>query len=62
MEYTYSDLAKMIDHSLLNPTLNAADLEAGCRLALSYDVASVCIMAGWSAASPCRKTLLPRRR
>ncbi|HZN33430.1 MAG TPA: deoxyribose-phosphate aldolase [Pirellulaceae bacterium] len=44
MNYSYSDLAKMIDHSLLNPTLTAADLEAGCRLALAYDVASVCIM------------------
>src|SRR4030095_5865975 len=42
--YSYSDLAKMIDHSLLNPTLTAADLEAGCKLALAYDVASVCIM------------------
>src|SRR5438067_13341431 len=42
--YSYSDLAKMIDHSLLNPTLKAADLEAGCRLALAYDVASVCIL------------------
>ena len=42
--YSYSDLAKMIDHSLLNPTLNAAELEAGCKLALAYDVASVCIM------------------
>ncbi len=44
MDYTYEDIAKMIDHSLLNPTLSAADLEAGCRLALEYDVASVCIM------------------
>jgi len=44
MDYTYSDIAKMIDHSLLNPTLAAADLEAGCRLALAYDVASVCIL------------------
>ncbi len=44
MDYTYSDIAKMIDHSLLNPTLNTADLEAGCRLAVAYDVASVCIM------------------
>jgi deoxyribose-phosphate aldolase len=44
MNYAYSDIAKMIDHSLLNPTLTAADLEAGCRLALAYDVASVCIM------------------
>src|SRR5215510_4279083 len=42
--YSYSDLAKMIDHSLLNPTLTASDLEAGCKLALAYDVASVCIM------------------
>ena len=44
MNYTYSEIAKMIDHSLLNPTLTAGDLEAGCRLALAYDVASVCIM------------------
>jgi deoxyribose-phosphate aldolase len=34
----------MIDHSLLQPTLAASDLDAGCRLALAYDVASVCIM------------------
>lgn len=44
MNYTYEDIAKMIDHSLLNPTLTAADLERGCQLALDYDVASVCIM------------------
>lgn len=44
MTFTYDDMAKMIDHSLLNPTLTVTDLEAGCRLALSYNVASVCIM------------------
>jgi deoxyribose-phosphate aldolase len=44
MDYTYSDVAKMIDHSLLNPTLTAAELEEGCRVARLYDVASVCIM------------------
>jgi deoxyribose-phosphate aldolase len=44
MEFTYREIAKMIDHSLLNPTLTVADLEAGCRMALAYDVASVCIM------------------
>ncbi|MEI8016583.1 MAG: deoxyribose-phosphate aldolase [Schlesneria sp.] len=44
MSYTYSDMAKMIDHSLLNPTLTESDLEVGCRLALAYDVASVCIL------------------
>ncbi len=44
MDYTYQDVAKMIDHSLLNPTLRAEDLERGCALALRYDVASVCIL------------------
>jgi deoxyribose-phosphate aldolase len=44
MDYTYQEIAKMIDHSLLNPTLTADELEQGCRLALEYDVASVCIM------------------
>lgn len=44
MDYTYADISKMIDHSLLNPTLTTDDLEAGCRLAVAYDVASVCIL------------------
>jgi deoxyribose-phosphate aldolase len=44
LRYTYSDIAKMIDHSLLNPTLTTEALEEGCRLALAYDVASVCTM------------------
>jgi deoxyribose-phosphate aldolase len=44
MDTTYDQIAKMIDHSLLNPALTEADLEAGCRLALRCDVASVCIM------------------
>ncbi|MFC1569805.1 deoxyribose-phosphate aldolase [bacterium] len=37
------DIAKMIDHSLLHPTLTDTELEAGCALARKYDVASVCI-------------------
>jgi len=41
---TYAGIAKMIDHSLLNPTLTTDSLGEGCRLALAYDVASVCIM------------------
>jgi deoxyribose-phosphate aldolase len=44
VNYSYADMAKMIDHSLLNPSLTAAELDAGIRLALAYDVASVCIM------------------
>ena len=44
MDYTYLDIAKMIDHSLLNPTLTTEELEQGLQIALDYDVASVCIM------------------
>ena len=44
MDFTYTDISKMIDHSLLIPTMTVADLEAGCRLALAYDTGSVCIM------------------
>ena len=43
MDYTYLDIAKMIDHSLLNPVLTDRELEAGCRLAVEYDVASACV-------------------
>ncbi|MCI0641931.1 MAG: deoxyribose-phosphate aldolase [Gemmataceae bacterium] len=42
-QFTYRDIAKMIDHSLLQQTLTDAELEEGCRLAREYDVASVCI-------------------
>ncbi|ADB16129.1 deoxyribose-phosphate aldolase [Pirellula staleyi DSM 6068] len=43
MKYTYHELAKMIDHSLLHPTMTDADLIEGCKLAAKYEVASVCI-------------------
>jgi hypothetical protein len=43
MRYTYQELAKMIDHSLLHPTMTDHDLEEGCKLAARYGVASVCI-------------------
>ncbi len=43
MDYTYEEIAKMIDHSLLNPAMTDQDLEEGCRIALQYDVATVCI-------------------
>jgi len=36
-------LAKMIDHSLLHPTMTDADILAGCALAKKYDVATVCV-------------------
>ena len=43
MQLTYETIARRIDHSLLGPTLTRTDLEAGCRLAAEYSVASVCI-------------------
>ena len=39
----YEEIAGMIDHSLLIPVLSDRQLEDGCRLALNYDVATVCI-------------------
>ena len=36
-------IARLIDHSLLHPTLTDAELRAGCELARRYGVASVCI-------------------
>jgi deoxyribose-phosphate aldolase len=44
MNYTYADIAKMIDHSLLNPTLTRQQLEDGLAVALAYDTATVCIL------------------
>ena len=62
MPWTYADLAKMIDHSLLRPVLKAEELEAGCRLAREYDVASVCILPyalGRAAELLAGSTVLP---
>jgi deoxyribose-phosphate aldolase len=44
LSWTYEDVAKMIDHSLLRPMLSQAELSAGCQLARGYRVASVCIL------------------
>src|SRR5438132_5253259 len=42
-DFTYTDIAKMIDHSLLQQTLTDTEVEQGCKLAREYNVASVCI-------------------
>jgi deoxyribose-phosphate aldolase len=44
VSWNYVDVAKMIDHSLLRPVLKIEELDAGCRLAREYEVASVCIL------------------
>ena len=43
-DFTYQDISKMIDHSLLPPSLTDEQLDHGCRMALDYNCASVCIM------------------
>jgi deoxyribose-phosphate aldolase len=37
------ELAKMIDHSILHPTMTDEDLERECAVAAKYNVASVCV-------------------
>lgn len=48
-DFTYEQIAKMIDHSLLNPVLTAAELEAGCEIAARFNTASVCILPYYAA-------------
>lgn len=43
MSSIFRSLAKMIDHSLLHPTLTDSEIINGCNIALKYEVATVCI-------------------
>jgi len=38
-----NEIAKMIDHSILHPTLTDKDLRRECEVARKYNVASVCV-------------------
>lgn len=49
--FNYETIAKMIDHSLLSPSLTTRELEEGIALAVRYNVASVCIMPYYLARS-----------
>ena len=40
------EIAKMLDHSTLQPYLTADDIIKGCQIALKYDVATVCARPG----------------
>lgn len=42
-EITFNALAKMIDHSLLHPTMTDEDVRKGCELSKKYNVATACI-------------------
>lgn len=41
--YTFEQVAKTIDHSILKPDFTYADVAAGAELALKYNTASYCI-------------------
>jgi len=47
--FAYDDVAGMVDHALLEPSLTPAALEEGLRLAVDYRVASVCIVPHYLA-------------
>jgi deoxyribose-phosphate aldolase len=38
-----NEISKMIDHSLLHPTMTDEDLRRGCEIAKKYNAATVCI-------------------
>jgi len=40
---SYRELAKMIDHSLLHPTMTDAEILKGCAIARKYETATVCV-------------------
>lgn len=42
MSLTPHEIAKMLDHSTLQPNLTQEDIRKGCEIALKYDAASVC--------------------
>ncbi len=43
MDYSYEDLSRMIDHSLLKPTMPDRVFEEGIQTAIKYKTGSVCI-------------------
>jgi len=51
MALTPKDIAKMLDHSTLQPWLTEDDIRHGCEVALKYGTASVC-------ARPCDVPIL----
>jgi len=43
IKVTFDQLAKMIDHSLLHPTMTDDEIREGCLLAKHYNVATACV-------------------
>jgi deoxyribose-phosphate aldolase len=43
MPLSYREISKLIDHSLLHPTMTDEQVAAGCLVARRFDVASACV-------------------
>jgi deoxyribose-phosphate aldolase len=41
--FTFEQIAKTLDHSVLKPEVTPADIEAGAQIARKYDTASYCV-------------------
>ena len=41
--FTFEQIAKTLDHSVLKPDVTPADIEAGAQIARKYDTASYCV-------------------
>jgi deoxyribose-phosphate aldolase len=54
-QITLQALAKMIDHSLLHPTMTDAEILKGCEVAKRYNVATVCVKP--YAVTMCKEAL-----
>ena len=54
-QITLKLLAKMIDHSLLHPSMTDAEMLKGCEVAKRYDVATVCVKP--YAVTMCKEAL-----
>lgn len=48
-DYDYHQISRMIDHSLLKPASTIEEFEQGCRLAIAFQVGSVCIQPHYLA-------------
>ena len=43
VEFNYQEIAAMIDHALLQPSLESKNFQKGCEMAAVYQTATVCV-------------------
>jgi deoxyribose-phosphate aldolase len=52
MKLTTTEIARIIDHSILHPTITDADLKAQCTIAVKFAIATVCVKPYHVAMAP----------